>query len=144
MHRPASAAARRADRAVSAKIPYRMLLIGLLPFALLWSYWPVLVRLWSDWQTDDNYSVGQLVPLAIVVEPPWIVIQFTNIAFLGPLPCWPLEEGNSERSTFIAVLSCSPDTCLSVCYRYTSETPVRLTPGSYRCERSNRSSLNRW
>ncbi len=28
------------------------------------SYWPVLVSLWRDWQGDDNYSVGQLVPLA--------------------------------------------------------------------------------
>ena len=32
--------------------------------ALLWSYWPTLVRLFGDWQDDDNYSVGQLVPLA--------------------------------------------------------------------------------
>ena len=33
---------------------------------LLWSYWPTLVGLYADWQDDDNYSVGQLVPLAAV------------------------------------------------------------------------------
>ncbi len=38
--------------------------IILLPSALLWSYWPTIVLLWQDWQSDDNYSVGQLVPLA--------------------------------------------------------------------------------
>jgi len=38
--------------------------VGLLAVALLWSYWPVLAGLWGDWQHDDNYSVGQLVPLA--------------------------------------------------------------------------------
>jgi exosortase len=34
--------------------------------ALLWSYWPVLSSLWRDWQTDPNYSVGQLVPLVVL------------------------------------------------------------------------------
>jgi exosortase len=33
---------------------------------LIWSYWPTLFRLIRDWQTDDNYSVGQLVPFAAV------------------------------------------------------------------------------
>jgi exosortase len=28
------------------------------------SYWPTVVSLFRDWQGDDNYSVGQLVPLA--------------------------------------------------------------------------------
>jgi exosortase len=32
--------------------------------AIVWSYWPVLVQLYRDWQIDQNYSVGQLVPLA--------------------------------------------------------------------------------
>ncbi len=34
--------------------------------AVLWSYWSVMLGLFRDWKTDDNYSVGQLVPLAIV------------------------------------------------------------------------------
>ena len=36
----------------------------LLPIALLWSYWPTLFLLIKDWQNDDNYSVGMLVPFA--------------------------------------------------------------------------------
>ena len=35
-----------------------------LALALLWSYWPTCVLLLRDWQHDENYSVGQLVPLA--------------------------------------------------------------------------------
>jgi len=31
---------------------------------LVGSYWPVLARLYSDWQSDENYSFGQFVPLA--------------------------------------------------------------------------------
>lgn len=38
--------------------------IVLLTIALFWSYWPTLVELARDWRRDDNYSVGQLVPLA--------------------------------------------------------------------------------
>ncbi|MFQ5494904.1 MAG: exosortase/archaeosortase family protein [Phycisphaerae bacterium] len=30
----------------------------------MWSYWPVLVNLMSDWRNNDDYSVGQLVPFA--------------------------------------------------------------------------------
>lgn len=37
---------------------------ALLPAALLWSYWPTIYALFKDWQSDDNYSVGQLVPIA--------------------------------------------------------------------------------
>lgn len=29
-----------------------------------WSYWPTMVSLFKDWQGDDDYSAGQLVPLA--------------------------------------------------------------------------------
>ncbi len=32
--------------------------------ALVWSYWPTLRGLIGDWRHDENYSVGQLVPLA--------------------------------------------------------------------------------
>jgi exosortase len=34
--------------------------------ALVWSYWDVLRVLFREWQTDQNYSVGQLVPLAAI------------------------------------------------------------------------------
>ncbi len=42
------------------------LIVALVLGALLWSYWPTVVGLWSDWQEDPNYSVGQLVPLAAI------------------------------------------------------------------------------
>ncbi len=29
----------------------------------VWSYWPTIVVLFKDWQRDDDYSAGQLVPL---------------------------------------------------------------------------------
>ena len=39
------------------------LVVLLLGAALLWSYWPTLLELWAFWQSNDDYSVGQLVPL---------------------------------------------------------------------------------
>jgi exosortase len=31
-----------------------------------WSYWPTLVSLFKDWQRNDDYSAGQLVPLVAI------------------------------------------------------------------------------
>ena len=28
-----------------------------------WSYWPTMMNLFNTWQTDEDYSAGQLVPL---------------------------------------------------------------------------------
>lgn len=42
---------------------YLILSLGML-LGLLWSYWDVLKILFTDWQQDDNYSAGQLVPIA--------------------------------------------------------------------------------
>ena len=50
-------------RSRSAKLPL-WIPAALLPAALLWSYWPTIYALFNDWQSDDNYSVGQLVPMA--------------------------------------------------------------------------------
>jgi exosortase len=30
---------------------------------MVWSYWPVMVRLFNSWQNNDDYSAGQLVPI---------------------------------------------------------------------------------
>jgi exosortase len=40
------------------------ILATLLLAALVWSYAPTLKGLFDDWQADEDYSVGQLVPLA--------------------------------------------------------------------------------
>ncbi len=34
--------------------------------ALLWSYWSTILGLFRVWQANDNYSVGQLVPLVAI------------------------------------------------------------------------------
>ncbi len=68
MSRPATLSQSRAHespRARSDRRPWQWLVLaGLTLAAMLWSYWPVVWQLWRDWQVDENYSVGQLVPLA--------------------------------------------------------------------------------
>lgn len=48
---------------------YRLGLISVM-LALLaitaWSYWPTMADLFKEWQRDDNYSAGQLVPLVAI------------------------------------------------------------------------------
>ncbi|MBN2560141.1 MAG: exosortase/archaeosortase family protein [Phycisphaerae bacterium] len=39
------------------------LAIGLISATLLWAYWPTIVLLVKEWHDNDDYSVGQLVPL---------------------------------------------------------------------------------
>lgn len=53
--------------------------------ALFWAYWPVLVRLFKDWQRDDNYSVCQLVPLVAIYL---IWRDRAALRDLGASPCW--------------------------------------------------------
>jgi exosortase len=60
IHADVSCSPRAASTPVSRLIPAVTLVVA----ALLWSYWPTIVLLWQDWQSDDNYSVGQLVPFA--------------------------------------------------------------------------------
>ena len=52
---------------------------------LIWSYWPILLQLFKEWQNDDNYSVGQLVPLAA------LYLVWQERSALGKCrvtPCW--------------------------------------------------------
>ena len=78
-------------KAVSATDPGqgKMSAMWLLPTlvagALLWSYWPTACPLWHEWQTDSDYSVGQLVPLAAL----YLVWQERRaLAKCGATPCW--------------------------------------------------------
>jgi len=57
----------------------------LLPIALLWSYWPTLIGLIRDWRSDDNYSVGMLVPFAAL----YLLWQDRrSLAGSRISPCW--------------------------------------------------------
>lgn len=59
--------------------------VAMLLAALLWAYWPVLVSLFEDWQSDDDYSVGQLVPLVAIYL---IWRDRAALRALGAVPCW--------------------------------------------------------
>ncbi|MCD6304137.1 MAG: exosortase/archaeosortase family protein [Planctomycetes bacterium] len=43
-----------------------LVMAAVLAVALGWAYWSTLVGLFNDWQGDEDYSVGQLVPLVAV------------------------------------------------------------------------------
>jgi exosortase len=50
-----------------------------------WSYWPIMQGLFSNWQRDDNYSAGQLVPLIAVI---FIWRDWGVLRRLPLVPCW--------------------------------------------------------
>ncbi len=59
--------------------------IALVVAAMVWSYWPTMYNLFLDWQRDDNYSVGQLVPLAAL----YLVWQERHgLSRCRVTPCW--------------------------------------------------------
>lgn len=55
----------RPTKSATADPAILWLMVSLLGAALLWSYWPTLLELWAFWQNNDDYSVGQLVPLVM-------------------------------------------------------------------------------
>lgn len=76
--------------------------IAILCVVLLWAYWPTITDLIREWQENDNYSVGQLVPFAALylvwqerhrlreceVKPSWggiAPLLAAQLAYLGGL-----------------------------------------------------------
>lgn len=57
----------------------------LLLITLLWSYAPTILPMVRDWRSDENYSAGQLVPLAALYL---LWIDRKKLAFWTPRPCW--------------------------------------------------------
>ncbi len=51
----------------------------------LWAYWPTAVALFKEWQTNDDYSVGQLVPL-VALYLVWRERQSLKTCQVAP--CW--------------------------------------------------------
>ena len=57
--------------------------LALLLAVVAWSYWPIAVDLFHTWQTNDDYSVSQLVPL-IVMFLLWRERHRLSHCFLSP------------------------------------------------------------
>ncbi|HEY3246193.1 MAG TPA: archaeosortase/exosortase family protein, partial [Phycisphaerae bacterium] len=72
----------RAARSVRSGVLLTVLIIS-----LVWSFAPVISGLLRDWHTNDNYSVGQLVPLAA------IYLLWQERRRLTPLPMQPSYWG---------------------------------------------------
>jgi len=49
-----------------ARWAVRIAVVGALLAPLAWGYWSTIVELFKEWQRNDDYSVGQLVPLVAV------------------------------------------------------------------------------
>lgn len=61
------------------------LVLGALVLLTAWSYWPTMVSLFKDWQRNDDYSAGQLVPLVA------LFLVWRERKTLGKCllrPCW--------------------------------------------------------
>jgi exosortase len=71
-------------RSVHQRLGVIAIVLALL-VVLIWSYWGPLVSLYKDWQSDEDYSVGQLVPLVAVflVGREWKGLRQCSLA-----PCW--------------------------------------------------------
>jgi len=86
---------------------------------LIWDYWPTIVPLVKDWQQDQNYSVGQLVPFAALwllwhdrhalrkcqVRPCWWGIGLILLAQLGRLYGLLFLFESAERYSLILTIA---------------------------------------
>lgn len=61
-----SPVARRPEARAWVRLGTRWLGVAAVFAALIWSYWPVIRSLIREWRTDDNYSVGGLIPLVAI------------------------------------------------------------------------------
>jgi exosortase len=63
-----------------------LLLAVTLPFVIMaWSYWPVIKTLFEEWQSNDDYSAGQIVPLIAL----FLIWRERKLLRECPLkPCW--------------------------------------------------------
>jgi exosortase len=58
---------------------------ALLLIVTAWTYWPTLVQLYKDWQRNEDYSAGQLVPLVAIFLIWW---ERKALATYKLTPCW--------------------------------------------------------
>ena len=50
-----------------------------------WAYWSTMVDLFKEWQRDEDYSAGQLVPLVALF---FVWVERRKLAKLTLRPCW--------------------------------------------------------
>lgn len=59
--------------------------IFLLLAMTVWAYWPTITDLFKEWQRDDDYSAGQLVPLTALFL---VWHERKRLRSCLPSPCW--------------------------------------------------------
>jgi exosortase len=63
-----------------------LIFAALLPLVILvWSYWPVIEILIDDWQNNDDYSAGQLVPIVALFL---LWRERKSLKECSLVPCW--------------------------------------------------------
>lgn len=51
---------------IKDNIPWLFLVITAITIVTMWSYWSTITVLFEEWQSNDDYSAGQLVPLIVL------------------------------------------------------------------------------
>ncbi|MHC4167964.1 MAG: exosortase/archaeosortase family protein [Planctomycetota bacterium] len=69
----------------SQKDYLRSVVVAVLLGATLWAYWPTVTDLLREWNNDDNYSAGQLVPLVALFL---LWRERKTLAECVVKPCW--------------------------------------------------------
>jgi exosortase len=63
-----------------------LLIAIILPMAIMvWSYWPTIGNLFDDWQNNDDYSAGQLVPIVALFL---VWRERKSLKECSLAPCW--------------------------------------------------------
>jgi len=71
-------------RASASWLKLIAVVVGLLAVTV-WSYWPTIVSLFREWQRNDDYSAGQLVPLVAIFL---VWRERKTLRDCSPKPCW--------------------------------------------------------
>ena len=74
-----------ADSAMSQTAAWLIPLVTLLVVATGWAYWSTAADMFKEWQQDDDYSAGQLVPLVAIF---FLWVDRKQLARLPLRPCW--------------------------------------------------------
>ena len=80
-HKVATSAASRKRGGLVALAAAVLALLAL----TVWTYWPTMMSLFKDWQGDEDYSAGQLVPLVALV---FLWVERKKLKQCSLRPCW--------------------------------------------------------